>query len=97
MGSREMADWRGVFGARDLAQATTNPDLAMTLQTAAERLLSTLNLPPGTVNVLPVHADEGDRLVIWIDSQYLLRMRDFPSCYEGYTVSIEARPEISAH
>ena len=68
----------------------------MTLQTAANHLLSTLNLPPGTVNVLPIHADEGGRLVIWIDSRYLLRARDLPTCYEGYKVSIEARPEISA-
>lgn len=68
----------------------------MTLQTAAEHLLSTLNFPPGTVNILPIHTDNGDRLVIWIDSRYLLRARDLPSCYEGYKVSIEARPEISA-
>lgn len=67
----------------------------MKLQTAANHLLTALHLPPGTVNVLPIPVDEGGRLIIWIDSRYLLRARDLPSSYEGYKVSVEARPEIS--
>lgn len=68
----------------------------MTLQTAAEHLLSTLNLPPGAANVLPIHTNETDLLVIWIDRRYVSRARDIPSCYEGFKVSIEPRPDICA-
>jgi Zn-dependent protease len=69
----------------------------MTLQTAATHLLALMNLPPGAVNVLPISTSDGGRLVVWIDSRYILRARNVPSSYEGYAVSIEPRPEITVH
>lgn len=68
----------------------------MTLQTAANHLLTALNLPPGTVNVLPISTGEGGRLVVWIDRRYVLRASDLPFSFEGYMVSIETRPEFCA-
>jgi hypothetical protein len=69
----------------------------MTLQTAAEHLLAVVNLPPGSVNVLPIPSEGGGRLVVWIDSRYFLRVRDLPPSFEGYAVSLESRPEINSH
>jgi len=68
----------------------------MTLQSAADHLLTSLELPPGVANVLPVSADD-ERLIVWVDSRYVGRMRDMPSCYAGYRVLVEARPEISTY
>ena len=69
----------------------------MTLQAAADHLLAVVNLPPGSVNILPIPSEDGGRLVVWIDSRYFLRARDLPSSFEGYEVSIESRPEITPH
>ena len=69
----------------------------MTLQAAADHLLALVNLPPGSVNVLPIQAEGRGRLVVWIDSRYIFRARDLPSSFEGYEVSIESRPEITPH
>ncbi len=68
----------------------------MTLQTAAHHLLAEMDLPSGAVNVLPLATSEGERLVVWVDRRYLLRARDVPSTFEGYAVTVEPRPEITA-
>lgn len=68
----------------------------MTLQAAADHLLGRMNLPPGAANVLPIPTGEGGRLVVWIDTRYVLRARDFPASFEGYPILVEARPEIAA-
>lgn len=67
----------------------------MTLQTAAEHLLSQIDLPPGSANVLPFFTSEGGRLVIWVEHRYLHWARSLPEWYEGYPVSIEERPSIT--
>ena len=69
----------------------------MTLQAAADHLLAVVNLPPGSVNILPVLSEGGGRLVVWIDRRYFLQVRDLPSSFEGYEVSIESRTEITSH
>lgn len=65
----------------------------MTLQAAAKHLLAVVDLPPGTANVLPIPQESGGYLIVWIDSRYIRRACDLPKSFEGYPVTVEARPE----
>jgi hypothetical protein len=69
----------------------------MNLQSAAEHLLATLELPPGSANVLPMVVGNEKRLVVWIDRKYVIQPRNIPKNFEGYAVKVEQRPEITSH
>ena len=66
----------------------------MSLQTAAAHLLNKIDLPPGAANVFPLSSPEGKRLIVWIDVQYLPKVRDIPKSFEGYAVNVEQRPSV---
>lgn len=68
----------------------------MTLQTAADHLLASVDLPAGSVNVLPIPNEGGGRLVVWVDRRYIRRAHDLPPSFEGYEVTIEPRPEFTS-
>jgi hypothetical protein len=72
-------------------------DAMVDLDDAANAFLASLGLPRGVANVLPVRSDDDGRLIVWINSRYLWRMRDMPSCHAGYRVLVEVRPEINPH
>lgn len=59
---------------------------------SAKRLLISFELPVGVVNVLPISDENGARLLVWIDPQYLKKVSNLPKTFEGYPVCIELRP-----
>ena len=69
----------------------------MSLFDAANALLSTIHAPRGTVNILPISEESGEQLVVWVDPTYLQRIQPLPETFEGYRVSVMARPIISGY
>lgn len=69
----------------------------MSLADAANALLSTIHAPRGTVNILPVREEAGSQLVVWVDAQYLQKMQPLPDFFEGYRVSVVARPTATSY
>lgn len=70
--------------------------MRQTLQSAALALLKRIHAPLGVVNILPIEDAGGARLVVWVDSVYFGKVGDIPSLYEGYPVTVQVKPRISA-
>lgn len=71
--------------------------MTMSIVEAADALLSSIQAPNGTVNILPLHDQEGDRLVVWVDQAYFGRIASIPSLFQGFPVIVEIRPVSIAY
>lgn len=69
----------------------------MSIDHAANDLLSQLHAPRGMVNVLPVTDSKGEHLVVWVDTKYLRVLNPLPDTFEGYPVTVIPRPTATAY
>lgn len=70
----------------------------MTPDDAARSLLDHLALPDGAASVFVWHEGNQPSLRLWVDERYLWPLKNSaPKQFNGYSVTIEARPSITAH
>lgn len=63
----------------------------MDIELAAQRLLESVNAPPGAITVLAWDVGDQKRLRVFVDPMYRYAMSNIPSVFEGFTVSVEAK------
>lgn len=69
----------------------------MSIDLAANDLLSQLHAPRGMVNVLPITDGKGEHLLVWVDTQYMRILKTIPDTFEGYPVMVAPRPQAIAY
>ena len=69
----------------------------MDIHDAAKKLYASLNVPLGSLNVIPISDAKEEYLLIWI-SQDLSKIHPiFPKFFDNYRIVVETRPQIIAH
>jgi hypothetical protein len=64
------------------------------VQAAAERLVTSINAPPGVVGALAWADDDRPRIRIFVDPRFVYWISSVPTIFDGFPVEMNIRGEI---
>ncbi len=67
----------------------------MNIYQAANKLLSALHVPQGSVNVLMAPNSHEAQLIVWVDGSVTIVGLRIPEIFEGFKVKVEIKPQIT--
>jgi hypothetical protein len=70
--------------------------MKISLEEAAVKLYKSLNIPKGHYNIVPLSDKAGKHLLVWIDPNIYFNRASIPKTFDGFDVTVEDRPKVTA-